>query len=108
MIDNENLIGYFKKPENIIKLTKETTFDEDSFFLIMALIENNTKISITDCKRRLLRLLDFDGNILKSFKPDDDLAFPVSVCVLNDPNEETIYFGDSFHHGIFVFNSNFD
>ena len=74
----------------------------------MALIENNTKLLITDYKRKLLHLLDLDGNILNSFNPNNVLKDPSCICVLKDPNEENIFVGDDEQHKIFVFNSNFD
>ena len=55
-----------------------------------------------------MHLLDLDGNILKSINPNNVLKCPSGICVLHDPNEEKIFVGDSVHHKIFVFNSNFD
>ena len=94
--------------KNEIKLTKELTFDQDTILYRMALIEKQTKLLATDFNRNLLHLLDLDGNILKSFNPNNVLKRPGGVCALHDPNEEQIFVGDSTHHKIFVFNSNFD
>ena len=74
----------------------------------MTLIEKQTKLLITDLSRNILHLLDLDGNILKSFKPNNVLKCPTGVCVLDNPNEEKIFVGDLKHQKIFVFNSNFD
>jgi len=87
----------------VIKLTKEITFDQDSRLHSKALIENNTKLLITDWKRNLLHLLDLDGNIL-SFNPNYVLKCPGGICVLNDSNEEKIFVGDFKHHKIFILN----
>ena len=74
----------------------------------MTLLENNTKLLISDPQSNQLHLLDLDGNILESFNPDNLLKRPSSVCVLkSDTNEETIYIGDSEQHEIFAFDSNF-
>ena len=74
----------------------------------MTLIENKTKFLITDFNRSLLRLLDFDGNILKSSNPNNVLKYPMGVCVLEDENKEKIFIGDDKQNKIFVFNSNFE
>ena len=74
----------------------------------MALIEKQSKLLITDWKRNLLHLLDLDGNILKTFNPNNVLKIPTGICVLRDPNEEKIFIGANNEHKIFVFNSNFD
>ena len=74
----------------------------------MTLIEKQTKLLLTDYMRHELHLLDLDGNILKSFNPNNVLKYPGGICVLDDPNEEKIFVGDFEKHKIFVFNSNFD
>ena len=94
--------------ENEIKLIKELKFDQDSFLYGITLIEKQRKLLITDHKRNLLHLIDFDGNILKSFNPNNVLKRPSGICALHDPNEEKIFVGHYTHHKIFVFNSNFD
>jgi hypothetical protein len=75
----------------------------------MALIENDSKLLITDYGKNLLHLLDLDGNILKSFNPSNFLKRPTGVCIRNsdDLNEEKVYIGDDEHHKVFVFNTNF-
>ena len=55
-----------------------------------------------------MHLLDFDGNILKSFNPNNVLKRPVGVYILHDVNEEKIFIGDNHYNKIFVFNSNFE
>ena len=74
----------------------------------MTLIENNTKLLITDIEYNLLRLLDLDGNILTSFNPNNILTEPAGVCILKEQNEEKIFIGEWGQHRISVFNSNFD
>ena len=83
---------------NDIKITKEISFDQDSRLYRMTLFEKQTKILITDYKRNLLYLLDFDGKILKSFNLKNILKRPTGICVLHDPNEEKIFIGDEKHH----------
>jgi WD40 repeat protein len=74
----------------------------------MTLLENNTKLLISDPQSNQLHLLDLDGNILKSFNPCNLLKRPSGVCVLNsDTNEERIFIGDSEQNKIFVFDSKF-
>ena len=109
MIDDENLIGHFTTHGNKFKRAKEINFHEESRLYRMALIERNSKLLITDWKRNLLHLVDLEGNILKSFNPNNILKSPVGVCVLNDSSsEEQVFIGDDTYHKIFVFNSNFE
>ena len=69
----------------------------------MTLIQNKTKLLITDWNRNLLHLLDFNGNILKSFNPNNVLKDTTGICVLDDPNEEKIFIRDDKKHKIFFF-----
>ena len=73
---------------------REIAFHEDSSLGSISLIENNTKLITNDWKRNLLHLCDLDGNIFKSFNPNNLLKCPVGVCVLkrDDSNEEKILF----------------
>ena len=54
-----------------------------------------------------MHLLDLNGNILKSFNPNNVLKCRIGICVLNYPNQEKIFIGDNILHKIFVFNSDF-
>jgi DNA-binding beta-propeller fold protein YncE len=108
MIENENIIGHFTDFTDKFKPVKEFTFHEDSGLYYMALIENKTKVLITDYIRNLIHLIDFDGKLFRSFNPNNTLKIPVGICVLRDSNDEEIYIGDSKQHKIFVFNSNFE
>ena len=67
----------------------------------MTLFEKQTKLLITDNNKSLLHLLDLDGNILKSFNPNNVLKGPTGICVLDDPNEEKIFIGDFKHEYLF-------
>ena len=104
MINDQNLIGHFKINGDKFK---QMNFSEDSNLYRMTLIEKQTKLLITDYKRNQLHLLDLDGNILKSFNPNNDLKFPSDACVLSDLIDEKIFIVDITHHKIFVFNSDF-
>ena len=64
IIDDENLIGHLTEFGKDIILKKEISFDQDAHLARMTLIEKQTELLITDWKRSLLHLLDFDGNIL--------------------------------------------
>ena len=87
---------------------KDINLPENSHLYRMALIGKQTKLLITDFYTIKLHLLDLDGNILKSFNPNDALKCPLGVCVSDNQNEEKIFIGDMIHKKIFVFNSNFD
>ena len=108
IIDDENLIGHLTEFGKDIILKKEISFDQDAHLARMTLIEKQTELLITDWKRSLQHLHDFDGKILKPFNPNNILKIPVGVCVVSDSKEEKIFVGDYELHKIFVFNSNFD
>jgi hypothetical protein len=75
----------------------------------MSLIENKTKLIISDWKRSLLHLCDLEGTILKSFNPDYNFKKPTGDSFLkSDSNDEKIFVGDSELHKMFACNSNFD
>ena len=48
-------------------------------------------------------LPDLDGNILKSFNPNNLLKDPTGICVLDDPNEEKIFIGDMINIIKYIF-----
>jgi hypothetical protein len=102
-------MGHFTAFGDKFKPMREIAFDEDSDLYRMTLIENNSKLLISDYGRNLLHLCDLDGNILKSFNPNDILKDISGVFVLNsDSNEEKIFVGDDERHKIMVFDSSFE
>ena len=103
------MIGHFHDFGDKCNLIKEASFQKDDYEIArLASFENNTKLLATNNKSNLLHLLDFDGNILKSFNPNNILKDPIGICVLDDPNEEKIFIGDNRENKIFVFKSNFE
>ena len=110
-INDESLIGNFAGLFSKFKSTKEVSFPENSLVYGMALVENNTKILITDFGRKLLHCCDLEGKIMKSWNPNNILMGPVGVCVLKVTNvsvDEKIFVGDNELHKIFAFTSNFE
>jgi hypothetical protein len=107
---NENSFSHKANFKDKFKPMREILFDEDLWVGIesLTLIENNSKLLISDNERCLLHLSDFDGKILKSFNLNPIIEIIDTVCVLeSDSNEEKIFVGDIIRHKIFVFDSNF-
>ena len=80
----------------------------------MALVENNSKLLITDYKKSLLYLVGLNESLFKSFNPNKYLKRPTGICVLEgDSKHERIFIGDENpavgqHNNIYVFSSNFE
>jgi hypothetical protein len=104
---NENSFSHKANFGNKFKPMREILLEESSGYRSITLIENKSKLLISDYKRCLLHKSDFDGNILKSFNLNPIIERIRSVCVLeSDSNEEKIFVAD-YRHNIFVFDSNF-
>ena len=73
----------------------------------MTLIDNGTKLLSNDFNG-MLHIFDLQGNLLKSFNPNDLLKNPVSLCALNHPYKQEIFVGDYELKKVFVFDSKFE
>jgi hypothetical protein len=106
-ISYENSFGHKANFGDKFKPMREILLEESSRYRSITLIENKSKLLISDKERCLLHFSDFDGNILKSFNLNHIIKIIASVCVLeSDSNEEKIFVADD-REEIFVFDSNF-
>jgi hypothetical protein len=67
-----------------IKFIKKVEFSTDSEFSRIALIENNSKLLITDNRKELVHIFDLNGNHLKSVEPNEKLKKPLGIYVLDN------------------------
>jgi hypothetical protein len=88
-----------------IKLIKKVEFPTDSEFSRIALIENNSKLLITDYKAELLHIFDLNGNLIKSVEPNEKLKKPLGIYIID--NEIYIGNGDDTEAQIFVYDLEF-
>jgi hypothetical protein len=88
-----------------IKLIKKVEFSTDSEFSRIALIENNSKLLISDYKAGLVHVFDLNGNLLKSVEPNEKLKRPLGIYIL----DKEIYIGncDVDEPQIFVYDFEF-
>ena len=101
---NESKETVAKNPK-FLKIKETHSFDFNFKCLVRFAILNNDTLVACDCESPSLKLIDINGNYLKSINPNKLLKCPWAIFITKT---NTIFVSDSSLARIFVFNSNFE